>query len=570
VHICRHRIDRLLVMLRRLHIRNYLLIDALELELGNGLNIITGETGSGKSILLGALALATGERADAGTARDTAQRCVVELEVDLGDMDITWWFAAQELPYERLTLLRRQIEPGGRSRAFINDTPVRLEQLRELGGRLIHIHSQHHTLLLNDPTFQLGLVDHLAGVAGQVRDYRKGYQHWRTLLRDLEEARRQEARAREEFDFLQFQWQELDQARMRVGEEQQLTEELGRAEHAEEIRAALEELSAELDGERGLLNGLSTLRQRLVRSARVHRGVDQLMQRLEAVRIELKDIAQEGASVADSIEVDPLQLERLRDRSDLINRLLQKHRRATTEELLALQEQLALRIAGITGLEEHIAQLEHTEQEIHSRLKHQAVELSSARQHALKSLGRQVEELLHELGMPHARFRSEQRTVELGPHGMDSVRALFSANTDREPAPLDKVASGGELSRVMLAMISLAAASQDLRTVIFDEIDTGVSGEVADRVGGLMSTMGHERQVVAITHLPQIASKGDRHFSVSKEEQEGQVRTRIRPLEREERVRVIARMLSGSTVTKQAQENARVLLQHARSKSLKG
>lgn len=554
-------------MLRRLHIRNYLLIESLDLDLGEGLHIITGETGSGKSILLGALALATGGRADAGTARDGGQRCVVELEVDLGDMDIAPWFDDQELPYERLTLLRRQIDPGGRSRAFINDTPVRLEQLRELGGRLFHIHSQHHTLLLNDPAFQLGLVDHLAGVSKLVAGYRKDHQQWRTLQRALEEARAAEARAKEELDFLQFQWQELDQARVSPGEEGQLTEELGRAEHAEEIRTTLEGLSADLEGEQGLLNGLVSLRQRLSRTAKVHSGVAQLMQRLETTHIELKDIAQEGSALAEGIEVDPQRLDHLRERSDLLNRLLQKHRRTTAEELLALQAQLAERIAAITGLDERIAQLERTERTAHQALTQLAAELSLARQRALAPLGRRLEDILHELGMPGARFRMEHRTEELGPQGMDSVRALFSADADRAPAALDKVASGGELSRVMLALISLAAASQDLRTVIFDEIDTGVSGEVADRVGTLMATMGRERQILAITHLPQIASKGDVHFEVSKEAGAGQMRTRIRPLEREERVRVIAQMLSGTKVTKQAHENARVLLQHARARA---
>ncbi|MEZ4755427.1 MAG: DNA repair protein RecN [Flavobacteriales bacterium] len=552
-------------MLRRLHIRNYLLIDSLDLDLGAGLHIITGETGSGKSILLGALALATGDRADTGVVRDAGQRCVVELEVDLGDMDLAPWFDAQELPYERYTLLRRQIDPGGRSRAFVNDTPVRLEQLRELGGRLIHIHSQHHTLLLNDATFQLGLVDHLAEVSEQVMIYRAEHQQWRAIHRALEDARTTEARAREELDFLEFQWQELEQARLREGEEVQISEELSRAEHGEEIRSALEALSAELEGERGMLTGLAAIRQRVSRSARVHSGVEQLVQRLEAVRIELKDIAQECSTLADAIDVDAGRLEHLRERSDLLNRLLQKHRRTSVSELLVLQAQLAERIAGITGLDERIIQLGHAEREAHQRLSQLAGYISQARKKALPPLGRRVEDILHELGMPHARFRMEHRIGEMGPHGIDHVRALFSADPDREPAALDKVASGGELSRVMLALISLAAASKDLRTVIFDEIDTGVSGEVADRVGSMMAAMGRERQIVAITHLPQIASKGAVHLDVSKETGEGMVRTRIRPLDQEERVRVIAQMLSGSKVTKQAQENARVLLKHARA-----
>jgi DNA repair protein RecN (Recombination protein N) len=554
-------------MLRRLHIRNYLLIDALDLDLGSGLHIITGETGSGKSILLGALALATGERADAGTARDSGLRCVVELEVDLGGMDLEPWFASRELPYERYALLRRQIEPGGRSRAFVNDTPVRLEQLRELGARLIHIHSQHHTLLLNDPTFQLGLLDHLAGVADQVAIHRRDHHEWRSTTRALEEARASEERARGELDFLTYQWQELDEARLQPGEDVQLSDELVRAEHAEEIRGALDGMAGDLEGDRGLLGMLASLRQRLGRVARVHRGVDAMVQRMEAVRIELKDIAQESAVLAETVEVDPKRLEQLRERSDRINRLLQKHRRATVDELIAFRDELADRRAGMVGIDEHIASLEREEAAIRLRLADLAERISQARRIALVPLGRRVEEILRDLGMPHARFLIEHRVGELGPQGIDSVRALFSADADREPAALDRVASGGELGRVMLALISLAAASKDLRTVIFDEIDTGVSGEVADRVGSLMASMGRDRQVLAITHLPQIASKGDHHFEVSKDGSDGPVRTRIRPLEREERVKVIARMLSGSTVTEQARENAMVLLQHAREKA---
>jgi DNA repair protein RecN (Recombination protein N) len=479
-------------------------------------------------------------------------------------MDLEPWFASRELPYERCTLLRRQIEPGGRSRAFVNDTPVRLEQLRELGARLIHIHSQHHTLLLNDPAFQLGLLDHLAGVAEQVSLYRLEFQEWRTLKRALEEARAGEERTRGELDFLTYQWQELDEARLQPGEDVQLSDELASAEHAEEIRGALDGMASDLEGDRGMLGVLASLRQRLGRAARVHRGVDALVQRMDAVRIELKDIAQEGAALAEAVEMDPKRLEQLRERSDRINRLLQKHRRASVDELIVFRDELAGRRAGIVGLDEHIASLEREEAAIRLRLTDLAERLSNARRIALVPLGRRVEGILHDLGMPHARFLIEHRTGELGPQGIDSVRALFSANPDREPAALDKVASGGELGRVMLALISLAAASKDLRTVIFDEIDTGVSGEVADRVGSLMASMGRDRQVLAITHLPQIASKGDHHFEVSKDGADGPVRTRIRPLEREERVKVIARMLSGSTVTEQARENARVLLQHAR------
>ncbi len=547
-------------MLRRLHIRNYLLIEALDLPLENGLTIITGETGSGKSILIGALALAMGERAEAGALRDPGARCVIELEVDLGHLDLAPWFTGQELPYEAHTIMRRQLEPGGRSRAFINDTPVKLEQLRDLGTRLLHVHSQHHTLLLNDTRFQLGLVDHLAGNVERLRAYEAEYIQWRELERDLERLRTEAARSKAEMDFLQFQLNELDQARLQEGEQERLEQELARADHAEELQRSLKLVEEGISAERGLQAQLAALRQALTRPARLDAAVNTLLERLNAAYIELKDIADEAEHLIGRVDLDPREAQQKRERLDELLRLQQKHRVSGTADLIAIRDDLSQRTRHISSLDERIEDLASRTTEHSVKAISLAKELSKERTKAVKPLALQLERILHDLGMPDAVLQFDHRKVDIGPQGLDAVRALFTANKDRAPAPLDKVASGGELSRVMLALISLAADSQGLSTVIFDEIDTGVSGEVADRVGSLMARMGKERQVLAITHLPQIASKATHHLLVSKSGTDGRVITTLNQLNAEQRVEAIAQMLSGRKLTKQALENARVLL----------
>lgn len=556
-------------MLRRLHIRDYLLIEELDLDLGKGLTMITGETGSGKSILIGALGLAMGERADAGAMRDPARRCVIELEVDIAALDLQGWFGEHELPYEEHTILRRQLEPNGRSRAFINDTPVRLEDLRELGSRLVHVHSQHHTLLLNDARFQLGLVDHLAGHAAEVERYTVLYRRLRAAASELAALREEEAHARAEADFIAFQLNELNELMPKEGEEAQLEQDLSRADHAEELIQGLQQVEERLEGDRGALAVIATLRQLLARSVRFDAGVKTLLERLESVHIELKDIAAEAGAQAGSVALDPKEAARMRERLDALHRLHQKHRVRSNAELITLQKELRGRTVEHASMGDRIQDLEQQEATLFAEASELATRLSKARAKAVVKLGGRVEAILHELGMPHAVFRFEQRVVQaatpsdLAPHGIDTVRALFSANKDRAPAPLDKVASGGELGRVMLALISLAADSKGLPTVIFDEIDTGVSGEVADRVGTLMARMGSDRQVLAITHLPQIASKAGRHLLVSKQTDGEVVRTHIAPIEGARRVEAIAQMLSGRKLTKAALENAKVLLRRS-------
>ncbi|MCB0770555.1 MAG: DNA repair protein RecN [Flavobacteriales bacterium] len=548
-------------MLRRLHIRNYLLIEELDLQLEKGLTIITGETGSGKSILIGALALAMGERAGSGALRDPAKRCVIELEVDPQGLDIGAWLERSEVPAEPTLILRRQLEPGGRSRAFVNDTPVRLEQLRELGERLVHVHSQHHTLLLNDPGFQLGLVDHVAGQGKEVHAYSGRYTDWRALHHRLSALRDEEGRSRGEQDFLLFQLEELEAAALVPGEQEVIAVELTKAENAEELTLAYTALGAGAAGEHGLVNMIASLRRTSNKAALHDPELRALLERLEALRIEVKDIGEEAERALEHIVMDPARTESLRGRMDLILRLQQKHRVDSVEALIELREEMRSKVQGIDGLGDRIAELEAEENALSAEVLHRAKEISKARVKALVPLSRQVVAILHELGMPHAVFRFGHHYNEPGPTGIDSVRAIFSANKERAPAPLDKVASGGELSRVMLALISLAADSRDLPTVVFDEIDTGVSGEVADRVGTLMARMGAVRQVLTITHLPQIASKAGTHLVVSKDRAEDVANTSIRAVLAEERVVALAQMLSGRKLSKAALDNARVLLE---------
>lgn len=549
-------------MLRRLSITNYLLIEHLELDLEKGFTAITGETGSGKSILIGALGLLMGERADADLARDPAKRCILELEVVPGRSKalLTEWSAENGIPQESPYLLRRQLDPGGRSRAFVNDTPVRLEQLRELATHLVHIHSQHHTLLLNDPSFQLGLVDHAATLGAQVVAYAEGYHQWRGLRVALNDLREQEAKAQGEADYLKFQLQELEDARLLNDEQPGLEQALHRAEHAEEILAALEAVEQGVRGERGMLAPWSSLKGLLQKSGRSDSAVQALNDRLQSVSIELNDIADEAEQLAGRTTLDPKEAERLRERLDLLLRLQQKHRVADVAGLIGLRDDLRERTTGIDSLGERIATLEGEEQRLSNAVLKEAHAISKARTKAMAPLADQVATLLRDLGMPNAVFAFEHTTGEPTATGIDRIKALFSANKDRTPAPLDKVASGGELSRVMLALISLAAESKALPTVIFDEIDTGVSGETAHRVGALMARMAKDRQVIAITHLPQIASKAHTHLLVSKDHEAEHVHSDIRPLDAEERVEALARMLSGSKTTKAALDNARELL----------
>lgn len=551
-------------MLRRLSVRNYLLIDELDLDLGPGLTVLTGETGSGKSIIIGALGLALGQRAEGDLLRDPARRCVIELELLASGATAfaAEWCQRNNIPQEPALVLRRLLDPGGRSRAFVNDTPVRLDQLRELGEGLVHIHSQHHTLLLNNPAFQLGLLDHYAGQGMELKPYAGEYRAWRAAQEHLEALRREETQAQSDRDFLQFQLNELETARLEAGEQAELERALARSDHAQELLAALRGMEEGITGERAIDAQLTALRHGAQKAARVDPAVEALVARLHGAAIELKDIADEAARLAEQVGTDPKEAERLRERSDLLNRLMQKHHVEKEEDLISLREDLRERITRISSLAAQVHEAERTEARMGEKVATLAERISDKRTKAMALLADQLTGLLKELGMPHAVFAFHHARSTPGPMGMDTIRALFTANTDRPPGPLDKVASGGELSRVMLALISLAAESRELPTVIFDEIDTGVSGEVAHRVGALLKAMGQQRQVIAISHLPQIASKADTHLLVTKDQEAERVRSGIRSLDAKERVAVLARMLSGKKVTKAAMDNAKELLEN--------
>ncbi|MDX9751875.1 MAG: DNA repair protein RecN [Flavobacteriales bacterium] len=546
-------------MLRRLHIRNFLLIDEAEIELRPGFTVVTGETGSGKSILLGALALVMGERAEAGALHDPARRCVIELEMDA--TPLRPWFDRHELPWEEPTILRRQLEPGGRSRAFINDTPVRLEQLRDLTARCVHIHGQHHALLLNDPGFHLGAIDRAAGQEADVQAYRTVFRQWRTVRAEHDKLMADQVRTARELDFMRFQLEELDAAALRAGEEADLAQALERAAHADEIRAALMAVEQGMQDDDGVLTAMARIVGGLERAARHDDQVRALVDRLRPVRIELKDIAAEAASLAGTVDQDPAGAERLRERLDLLNALMQKHRVPGTAELIGLRDDLRARTAEAGGLDDRIGELAREAERLGTEVQVHARRLSKQRHAHAGAMAGAVERTLHELGMPDADFQLRlHATAEPGPDGMDSVQALFTANRDRAPSPLEKTASGGELSRVMLALIAQAADASGLGTVIFDEVDTGVSGAVAERMGALMDRMGHGRQVIAITHLPQVAAQAGAHLEVTKAVAGERTITRIAPLHAEERVAAIARMLSGRRMSKVAMENARALM----------
>ncbi|MGB3868470.1 MAG: DNA repair protein RecN [Flavobacteriales bacterium] len=551
-------------MLRRLSIRNYLLIEQLELDLGSGLTVITGETGSGKSIVIGALGLAMGERAEGNLLRDPKQRCVIELEVEVepGSAYVEEWCQQNTVPNEAPLILRRQLEPGGRSRAFVNDTPVRLEQLRELGEQLVHIHSQHHTLLLNSPAFQLGLLDHSIGQGAAVKAYAERFHTWKAARTELAAVREQEAQAQSERDYLQFQFDELEAAHLVPDELPELERILARADHAEELVFALRGMEEGISGDRAIQVQLANLKQHAAKAARLDPAVQALVDRMQSVAIELKDVAEEASQLAEQVTIDPKEAERSRERFDLLSRLQHKHRVEDTGGLIALRDELGERIARIGSLAEHVKLLDRKEQALQVEVEKLAESMSSKRKKAMTPLADQVTVLLRDLGMPHAILLFKLERMDPGPTGVDGIRAYFSANKDRAPEPLDKVASGGELGRVMLALISLAAASKELPTVVFDEIDTGVSGEAAHRIGSLLASMAHQRQVLAISHLPQIASKADTHLLVTKDHEAEHVQSDIRPLDAKERVEALARMLSGKKTTKAAIENAKELLKN--------
>lgn len=550
-------------MLRSLYIQNYALIEKLDIGFDSGFSVITGETGAGKSIILGAIGLLLGQRADVKSIRKGASKCIIEARFDVSAYVMQPFFEANELEYEDECILRRELYASGKSRAFINDTPASLVQMKELGELLIDVHSQHQNLLLNKEGFQLNVLDLLAHDEVELAAYQRLYNNWRQARQDLEAlvARAEQSRADE--DYIRFQLEQLEEANLTDGEQEELEQEAEMLTHAEDIKAGLYRAGQALNAdEGGVLEALKDCQNTMMGLRSVFAPAGELADRLDSVYIELKDISQEVADKEEEVEFNPARLDEVNARLNLIYSLQQKHRVDTVKALLSLQENYALQLSAITSSDEDIARLEAQVKELFSQVTAQALVLTEARTRAAREVERQMAARLVPLGMPNVRFQVEMGVrKEPGVHGADTVNFLFSANKNGVLQNISSVASGGEIARAMLSVKAMIAGAVKLPTIVFDEIDTGVSGEIADRMADIMQEMGdNDRQVISITHLPQIAARGRAHYKVYKEDNEVETNSHIRRLTDDERVEELAHMLSGATLTEAALNNARALL----------
>ncbi len=550
-------------MLRSLYIQNYALIEKLDIGFDSGFSVITGETGAGKSIILGAIGLLLGQRADVKSIRKGASKCIIEARFDVSAYGMQPFFEANELEYEDECILRRELYASGKSRAFINDTPASLVQMKELGELLIDVHSQHQNLLLNKEGFQLNVLDLLSHDDAELAAYQKLYNDWRQARQDLEAlvARAEQSRADE--DYIRFQLEQLEEANLTDGEQEELEQEAEMLTHAEDIKAGLYRAGQALNADEGsVLEALKDCQNTMMGLRSVFAPAGELADRLDSVYIELKDISQELADKEEEVEFNPARLDEVNARLNLIYSLQQKHRVDTVKALLSLQENYALQLSAITSSDEDIARLEAQVKELFSQVTAQAQVLTEARTRAAREVERQMAARLVPLGMPNVRFQVEMGVrKEPGVHGADTVNFLFSANKNGVLQNISSVASGGEIARVMLSVKAMIAGAVKLPTIVFDEIDTGVSGEIADRMADIMQEMGdNDRQVISITHLPQIAARGRAHYKVYKEDNEVETNSHIRRLTDDERVEELAHMLSGATLTEAALNNARALL----------
>jgi DNA repair protein RecN (Recombination protein N) len=551
-------------MLRTLSIQNYALIEALDIRFDEGFSVITGETGAGKSIILGALGLLLGGRADSRSIRAGANRCTIEGVFDVADSGLKSFFDRQEWEYDDECIIRRELYASGKSRAFVNDTPVGLNELKELGDLLIDVHSQHRNLLLGKEDFQMEVLDILADNAAPLQAYRTAYHAWKQAEQDLQALRDEAKRSRSDEDYLRYQLEQLDEARLATGEQEELEQEADTLTYAETIKAALYRTIQSLDGEEHpILSALKSDVQTMTALHSVFAPAAELAARMESSYIELKDIAAELSDRLERIEANPTRLEEVNDRLSTLYALQQKHHVRTVDELIALTTEYRTRLKAITSADEHITEAEQHCQACRKIVADQAGLLTERRTAAVRLTERQLVERLIPLGMPNIRFQVEiQPRTDPTPQGMDAVTFLFSANKNTPLQPLSVIASGGEVARVMLAVKALIAGAVKLPTIIFDEIDTGVSGEIAERMADMMKEMSGDgtRQVISITHLPQIAARGRAHFLVYKEDNDQETNSHIRRLSDDERVTEIARMLSGAKLTEAALANAKVLL----------
>lgn len=550
-------------MLHSLYIQNYALIEQLDINFETGFSVITGETGAGKSIILGAIGLLLGQRADVKAIRQGETKCVIEARFDISAYNMKLFFDENELEYEDECILRRELYASGKSRAFINDTPAALTQMKELGEQLIDVHSQHQNLLLNKEGFQLNVLDILAHNEASLETYHQLYNEWKRLDKELNELIVQAEQNKSDEDYIRFQLEQLEEANLRQGEQEELEQEAETLSHAEEIKAGLYRVEQTFTSdEGGLLLAVKDSLNTLHALQKVYQPAEELTGRMESVYIELKDLTQEISSQGERIEFNPERLEEVNERLNLIYSLQQKHHVQTVDELIVLTEEYTEKLSAITSYDEYIDELTARRDEQYNKVKKQAGLLTQARTIASNEVEKQMASHLIPLGMPNVRFQVEMGLKkEPGTQGEDTVNFLFSANKNGMLQSISSVASGGEIARVMLSIKAMIAGAVKLPTIVFDEIDTGVSGEIADRMADIMQEMGGQnRQVISITHLPQIASRGCAHYKVYKKDSDTETNSHIRRLTNDERVEEIAHMLSGATLTEAALSNAKALL----------
>ena len=550
-------------MLKHLYIKNFALIDELDIDLHQGFSVITGETGAGKSIVLGAIGLLLGQRADTKVMRPEADRCVIEAHFDLTRYDMQAFFTDNDIDYDPTDcIVRRELTSAGKSRAFINDTPVQLSMLKELGERLVDVHSQHQNLLLNKQDFQLSVVDIIADDAKALAQYRQTFRQFQTARKELTVMEETIEQNRQNLDFLQFQCQELTDANLVAEEMEELERKSETMSHAEEIKGALYETDRALSAEEtGVTGSLRTAIHALKGIERVFPDVSELIQRLESSYIEMKDVAQDISSHLENVDFDPTELDTVNARLDRLYDLEKKYHVETIDALIRKRDELKRQLNSIENSDEALAVLRHQVDQWQVQVEKEAAVLTKLREGAARQIEKEIQTRLISLGMPNVRFAITNTPTEPGPDGQDKVSFLFSANTSTPLQPVSQVASGGEIARVMLALKAMISGAVKLPTIIFDEIDTGVSGKMAEMMAEIMQEMGrHGRHVISITHLPQIAALGTTHYRVEKEETSEGTTSRMTELSPDERITEIAQMLSGSNVSEAAMQNARQLL----------
>lgn len=550
-------------MLKQLYIKNFTLIDELNISLYPGFSVITGETGAGKSIILGAIGLLLGNRADSKAIKAGRDRCVIEAHFDLSRYGMQKFFDDNDIDYDADdTIIRRELTAAGKSRAFINDTPVPLTRMRELGEQLVDIHSQHQNLLLQKEDFQLNVVDIIAQDTDQLKVYQKEYYAYRKAKELLEELKAEIAKNRENEEFMRFQHKELDDANLQEGELEQLEQEAETLSHSEDIKTALYEADSALSGENdSILDKLKNATHQLENICDVYPSMADVAGRMQSSYIELKDIAQEISSSVDHVEFDPNRLDAINTRLDKLYTLQQKFHVETITELIATRDRIAEQLSHIDNGDEDIEEKEKEVAALLAKAEKQAALLTSIRQKSAKAIEKEMKGRLIPLGIPNVRFEIAFADKPLSGNGADKVSFLFSANKSTQLQPVSQVASGGEIARVMLSLKAMISGAVKLPTIIFDEIDTGVSGKIAEKMADIMEEMGlQNRQVLSITHLPQIAAKGSHHYKVLKEETENGTISHMKELNNQERIEEIAQMLSGSDITQAALANAKELL----------